>query len=115
MRTRDIKIASQFGILKQCQEFEKDLLKIKDIVPDKCDNGIPFDLSGFLSDIFHVIVVPKYDIRANRDDYWDARKELIRNVILLAEKYDLYPTGDSIEDMGNHFYFVFRCGNLWKK
>lgn len=115
MRAWDSKIAEQFGISDRCKAFEIDLLKIKDIVPDKSDKGIPFDLSGFLSNIFHVIIVPQYDIPADRDDYWEARKHLKENVVALAEKYDLYPSGDRIEDQGRHFYFVFRCGKSWRE
>lgn len=113
MRMRDRNVAEQFGILDRCKAFESDLLKIKDIVPDKFDDGIPFDLTGFLSNIHQVIIVPKYDIRADRDDYWEARKQLRENVMALAEKYDLHPSGDSIEDQGKHFYFVFSCGKSW--
>ena len=113
MRMRDRNVAEQFGILDRCKAFESDLLKIKDIVPDKFDDGIPFDLSGFLSNIHQVIIVPKYDIRADRDDYWEARKQLRENVVALAEKYDLHPSGDGIEDQGEHFYFVFSCGKSW--
>lgn len=113
MRMRDSKVAEQFGILDRCKALEGDLLKIKDIVPDKFDDGIPFDLTGFLSNIHQVIIVPKYDIRADRDDYWEARKQLRENVVALAEKYDLHPSGDSIEDQGEHFYFVFSCGKSW--
>ncbi len=69
MRKRDIKTAEQFGILEQCKAFEADLLKIKDIVPDKSDDDIPFDLNGFLSNIYYVIIVPQYDIRGDREDY----------------------------------------------
>ena len=114
MRARDSKIAEQFGILERCKAFEEDLLKIKDIVPDKSDDGIPFDLTGFLSNIYYVIIVPQYDIRADRDDYWEARKQLRESVVALAEKYDLHRTDDRIEDQGAHFYFVFRCGKSWR-
>lgn len=114
MRDRDIKTAERFGILERCKAFENDLLKIKDIVPDKSDDGIPFSLDGFLSGIYHVIIVPQYDIRGDREDYWEARSQLKEAVIALAEKYDLYPSGDRIEDMGAHFYFVFTCGQTWR-
>lgn len=114
MRKRDIKIAEQFEILERCKAFEEDLLKIKDIVFDKFDDGIPFDLSGFLSNIHYVIIDPQYDIRADRDDYWEARKQVLESVIALAEKYDLHRTDDHIEDQGAHFYFVFRCGKSWR-
>lgn len=115
MRARDIKTAEQFGILERCKAFETDLLKIKDIVPDKFDDGIPFDLDGFLSSIYQVIIVPQYDIRGDRDDYWEARKQLRESVVALAEKYDLHPSGDRIEDQGTHFYFVFSCGKTWRE
>ena len=113
MRTREIEAAKKFGILERCQAFEKGLLGIEDIVPDKSDDGVPFDLDGFYDDIRYVIVVPKYAIRADRDDYWEARKRLKQRVIALAEKYDLHRTEDRIEDHGEHFYFVFRYGESW--
>lgn len=113
MRERDLKTAEKFGVLDRCKAFEEDLLKIKDLVPDKHDDGVCFDLSGFWSDIRHVIIVPKYDIRANRDNYWEARANLIRSVLALAKQYDLYRTSDRIEDYGEHFYFVFSCGPSW--
>ena len=113
MRARDIETAKRFGILERCRAFEKELLAIEDIVPDQSDDGVPFDLSGFYDDIRHVIIVPKYAIRADRDDYWEARKRLKRRVIALAKKYDLHRTGDEVEDHGEHFYFVFRCGKTW--
>lgn len=114
VRTKDIKIAEQFGIIVRCKAFESDLLEIKDIVPDKMDGGIGFALTGFLSDIYQVIIVPKYDIRADRDDYWEARRQLRENIVALAGKYDLHLSGDRIEDYGEHFYFVFTCGKSWR-
>ena len=114
MRTREIETAERFGILERCRAFEKDLLAVGDVVPDKSDDGVPFDLSGLYDDIFQVIIVPKYAIRTDRNDYWKARKRLKERVIALAEKYDLRRTGDPIEDHGEHFYFVFRCGKTWR-
>ena len=114
MRARDIKTAELVGIAERCKAFENDLLKIKDIVPGELDDGVSFDLDSFLDGIFQVIIVPQYDIRADRTDYWEARKQLKKSVITLAEKYDLYRTEDPVEDYGEHFYFVFRCGESWK-
>lgn len=114
MRERDVNAAKMFDVLEKCQAFERDLLRIKDVVPDEFEEGIPFDLNGFYSNIFQVIVLPKYDIRANREDYWGARAQLKDSVIALAEKYDLHRTGDRIEDHGEHFYFVFNCGASWQ-
>ena len=113
MRIRDAEIAKRYKVIDRCKAFEADLLQIKDIVPDKMDGGIGFDLTGFLSDIHQVIIVPKYDIRADRDDYWEARRQLRENIVALAGKYDLHPSGDRIEDYGEHFYFVFNCGKSW--
>ena len=114
MRVRDAEIAKRYKVIDRCKAFESDLLEIKDIVPDKMDDGIGFDLTGFLSDIHQVIIIPKYDIRANRGDYWEARRQLRENIVALAGKYDLYPSGDRIEDYGEHFYFVFTCGKSWR-
>ena len=114
MRAMDIKTAERFGILERCKAFEKELLQIKGIVPDKFDDGIPFDLNGFVDNIFYVIIVPQYDIRDDRNDQWEARKHLKERVVALAEKYDLYRTEDRIEGYGQHFYFVFRCGQTWR-
>lgn len=115
MRARDIKIAEQFGVLERCKAFESDLLRIKNVAFSKSEDGVPFDMISFLSDIPHVIIVPKYAIRADRDDYWGARSQLKKAVIELAAKYDLHRTEDRIEDYGEHFYFVFRCGKTWKE
>ena len=114
MRIRDAEIAKRYKVIDRCKAFETDLLKIKNIVPDKMDGGVAFDLNGFLSGIYQVIIVPKYDIRPCRGDYWDARQRLREEVIAVAEKYDLYPSGDRIEDYGEHFYFVFTCGKSWR-
>lgn len=114
MRKRVIKTAEKFEILERCKAFERDLLQIRDIVPDASDGGIPFDLNGLLSGIFQIIIVPKYSISADRDDYWEARQALKENVIALAKTYDLHRSGDCIEDQGEHFYFVFNCGPTWK-
>lgn len=100
--------AARCGILERMQCLEDDLLQIPDIV------RVEFDLSDY-PDIRYVIIVPKYDIRADRDDYWDARdrqKDAIRRVCIA---HDLYPTGDAWEDMGEHWYIVRRCGNTWPR
>ena len=54
MREKERKIAEQFGILERCESFEADLLQVKDIVPDKSDDGISFDLDGLLNGIRQV-------------------------------------------------------------
>lgn len=113
MRTKEVQIAERYGILARVQSFEADLLKIKDIVSSEFDNGVCFDLNGFLDDMRYVIIIPKYDIRASREDYFAARTQLRASVIELAASYDLHRTCDPIEDYGEHFYFVFDCGSSW--
>lgn len=115
MRERDIKTAQRCGILERLQAFEQDLLKITGIVPDKFSGGVDFDLSSWFTTDYtrYIIVVPQYDIRGNREDYWGARNNLRNAVVDLAEHYDLYRTEDRIGDCGEHFCFVFRCGKSW--
>lgn len=113
MRTRDIKIAERLGILERLKAFEADLLKIKDIEYEEFSDGINFDLTPLLSVISQVIIIPKYNIGADRDDYWEARDNLRATVVGLAKQYDLHKSGDRIEDYGVHFYFVFNCGSSW--
>ena len=98
--------AIRFGILRRMQRLEDDLLKIPDIV------RVEFDISDYPS-IPYIIIIPKYDIRADRDDYYEARdrqKDAIRSV---CHEHDLHPTGDAWEDMGEHWYIVRRCGSSW--
>lgn len=109
MTQRDIETATRFGFLEWLQSFEAELLKIPDVVK------VEYDLDGFHSNIFQVICIIKYDIRTNRDDYWNARSKLQTSVLLTARANDLYKTSDTIEDYGEHFYFVFGCTGAWKQ
>lgn len=114
MREREIKVAKERGVLDRCKAFEGELLKIKDIVPDSHDDGVFVDYSDY-GDVKHVIICPKYSIRPDREDYWEARDTLITSVVELANRFDLHRTSDRIEDYGEHFYFVFCCGQSWKE
>ena len=102
------RIAAQCGILDRMEALEADLMKIDGIVE------VPADLDGY-ADLHHVILVPKYDIDVRRDDYFEARKQQRQAIIETCLRHDLLPTGDRIEDYGEHWYIVRRCGKTWPK
>lgn len=109
MKDRERKTAERFNILEQCEKLEKELLNIDRVI------DVDFDLNGFYDDIYQVIILTKYDIPATLENYFEERRELLKNVIGVAALNDLTRTEDRIEDMGAHFYFVFRCGKEWRK
>lgn len=108
-RERDIQTAKRFGITSQCERLEADLLKIPGVV------DVEFDLDGFYDDLHQVIFLTKYDLHPERPDYWQARREMLQAIIRTAEAHELFPTDDRIEDYGEHFYFVRRCGQVWRQ
>ena len=55
-----------------------------------------------------------YDIPATLENYFETRKEVVKNIIKVAGNYGLTRTEDAIEDYGTTFYFVFRCSKEWK-
>ena len=112
IRDRHRKTAIKFGILEQCEAFEKDLLTIPHCV------GVEFDLDGFYDNLNQVIFLTKYDIPVSLEDYFAVRKKFKIDVLQVAAKYGLKPSGDTIEDYGEHFYFVteFSSNNEdWRK
>ena len=109
MTQRDIETATRFGFLDWLRSYDEELMKIPDI------EKVEYDLDGFFSDIYQVVCIVKYDIGLLRDDYWDARSKLKQSVMNTASSFNLYKTVDKIEDMGQHFYFVFGCTEKWKK
>ena len=104
--------AIKFGILEQCEAFEKDLLTITHCV------GVEFDLDGFYDNLPQVIFLTKYDIPLSIENYFAVRKQFKIDVLQVAAKYGLKPSGDAIEDYGEHFYFVTEFNNDnkdWRK
>jgi hypothetical protein len=108
MKEREVRTAKKFGILDKCQELEQELLQIGRV------EKIEFDLNGFYSDIYQVIILAIYDIPATLENYFETRKEVVKNIIKVAGNYGLTRTEDAIEDYGTTFYFVFRCSKEWK-
>ena len=103
-------IARERGILDRMEALEAELMKIEGIVE------IPFDLDNYGdSGMYHVILVPKYDIDVSREDYFETRKQQRKEILETCMKHDLWPTGDRIEDYGEHWYIVRQCGETWPR
>lgn len=109
MRETDITTAERFHITEKCQKLETELLEIEGVTE------IEFDLRGFYSDIYEVIISVKYSLPVKLKSYYEKRKELIESVIGVAEGNFLTRSGDQIEDSGEHLYFVFECCEEWRK
>ena len=104
------RIAHECGILDRMEALEADLMKIEGIVE------VPFDLDNYGDDgMYQVILVPKYDIDVRREDYFAARKQQRIAIIETCLHHDLFPTGDRIEDYGEHWYLVRQCGMTWPR
>ena len=104
------RIARECGILDRMEALEAELMKIEGIVE------VPFDLDNYGdSGMYQVILVPKYDIDVRREDYFEARRQQRQAIIEACLRHDLWPTGDRIEDYGEHWYMVRRCGDTWPR
>ena len=108
MKERERNTALRFGIMDQCEKLEQELLTI----PGATE--VDFDLSGFYDRMYYVIALVGYDIDVRRPDYFEARRLFVQSVVDIMRKHDLYPSGDAIEDYGEHYYFVRECGSSWK-
>lgn len=108
MKERELITAKKFGILDKCKSLKRELLQINRV------EAIEFDLNGFYSDIYQVIILARYDIPITLENYFETRKEVVKNIIKVAGNYGLTRTEDSIEDYGTTLYFVFRCSKEWK-
>lgn len=110
LRQRELETAIQFDIVEKIEKLKADLLQV-DAVTE-----VEFDLDGFYDNMNQIIFLTKYNISKcpEMEKYYDKRRLLIRNVISVANENDLRRTEDSIEDYGEHFYFVMKCGKEWK-
>lgn len=108
MKDRERKTAERFDILNKIQKLEFELLNIEEVTE------IDFDLDGFYDGINQVILLIKYNISVNQEDYFEKRKQLIQKIIEVTTNNRLKQTDDTVEDYGKHFYFVFSCNKEWK-
>jgi hypothetical protein len=108
MKQREIDTAARFGLLDRLQALESDLKAVPETT------RIDFDLSG-LHDHCPLCFVVGYDINVRREDYFEARREWLKAIIMAFLAHDLHPTGDTIEDYGASYYFVRRMGKTWEE
>ena len=109
MDNKTIFTAKKYNIFEKIEKLEKELLSIEDVVK------VEFDLDGFYDNIRQVIFIAKYDIPVNATDYF-ARKTYLRNEVKkVANDNGLRPSGDTIEDYGESYYFVFDCDKSWNE
>ena len=108
MRERTIKAAEHFGIREKLEALESEILKIG-CVPD-----MDFDVDNY-DEIPHVILIPHYVIPLDEPRYFSLRQNTLSNILITCARFDLWPSGDSIEDMGEHWYIVRRIGDTWPR
>ena len=108
MKEREIKTAKRFGVLDRIEALERELLNIEHVVE------VEFDLDGFWDDIRQVIIAPKYDIDVRLENYYEVRREMLQKVLDVAKSFGLGPSGDRIEDYGEHYYIVRQCDSSWE-
>lgn len=75
----------------------------------------PLILYSFISVSSRPVACRGYDIDVRREDYFEARREWLKAVIMVFLAHDLPPTGDTIEDYGASYYFVRRIGKTWEE
>ena len=102
------KQAAAFGILDKLQALEADLLTIEGV------SDIDFDIDNY-DEIPHVILIPHYVIPLDEPRYFSLRQNTLSNILITCARFDLWPSGDSIEDMGEHWYIVRRIGDTWPR
>lgn len=107
MKEREYKIAKEFNIVDMVEKLQSELLQVDGVTE------VDFDLSGFYDNLNEVIILTKYSIPCDMEKYFEKRKELKKQVVSIAEGNFLTRTEDSIEDYGEHFYFVFHCFKEW--
>ena len=106
MREQTIKAAEHFGILELLQKFEAALLKVEYVA------DVDFDVDNF-GEIPQVIVIPHYDVPVSAPNYFGLRQNTLSNILIVCAQFDLWPSGDAIEDMGEHWYIVRSAGKKW--
>lgn len=107
MNDRTAATAARFGISEQCAALQRDLLTLPGAVE------VEFDLDGFYDHLQQVILLVKFDIPAANRDYFRDLATLRQGVIDTAAAHGLTRTPDTIENYGEHLYFVFHHGSTW--
>ena len=108
MKENTKRIMERYNLTNKIEHLTNDLLKIHHAV------GVEFDLNCFLDNIPQVIFLVKYDIPVKVEDYFKVRAKFKHDVIETAKQHGLYKSEDTIEDYGEHFYFVFYHDKSWR-
>ena len=103
---RHLRTAITYGIKEQCEKLEAELLNIDGVT------DIDFDLDGFYDNLGQIIFLAKYEID-NSKNYFAEKIRIKSKIADICTLHGLYPSGDLIEDYGQHFYFVRTCGKVW--
>ena len=111
MRERTENQASRYGLLDRLKALENDLCRLEGI------SDIDFDIDTYnpYDQIYHVVLIPKYFVDVRRDDYFNSRSRQLQAILDTCETHDLHPSGDRIEDMGEHWYIVRCAGKSWPR
>lgn len=105
MNDRSTATAARFGISEQCAALQRDLLTIPGAVE------VEFDLDGFYDHLQQVILLVKFDVAYK--SYFRDLRALRQGVIDTAARHGLTRTPDTIENYGEHLYFVFHHDKTW--
>ena len=108
MRERDKEAAQHFGILDRLQKLEADLLAVKGIT------DVTFDVDNY-DELHEVCILTRYDIPPSAEEYFTQRRSQLDEILQTCLKHDLFPSVDRIEDYGEHWYIVRRCGKSWPR
>lgn len=108
MRERDRKAAEHYGILDRLQLLEADLLAVRGITE------ITFDVDNY-DEIPQVIILARYYMPPSVEDYFTQRRKQVEGILYACLKHGLFASGDRIEDYGEHWYIVLRCGMSWPR
>ncbi len=108
MNDRTAATAARFGISEQCAALQRDLLTLPGAVK------VEFDLDGFYDHMEQVILLVKFDIPAANRNYFRDLHTLRQGVIDTAARHGLTRTPDTIENHGEHLYFVFHHDSTWE-
>ena len=100
--------AARFGISEQCAALQRDLLTLPGAVK------VEFDLDGFYDHLEEVILVVKFDIPVVNENYYCDLRALRQGVINTAARHGLTRTPDTIQNYGEHLYFVFHHDSTWE-
>lgn len=109
MKENTKRIMERYNLSDKIESLTKDLLEIRHAV------GVEFDLNCFLDNIPQVIFLVKYDIPVSLNDYFKTRTKFKHDVIEVAKQHGLHKSEDTIEDYGQHFYFVFYHDKTWRE